>query len=167
MLKKRLSSFDFNSWPPPLILKHNYQLLSFRYYFHSINDLHFQISLHTSNKAFQCEFCNKEFARKYSLTVHRRIHTGVKDYKCDICSMAFRASNYLLEHKRIHTGKSENSTSSTLFVGKWQIHSDRISQYNYYNHHEIYNVTTTETRISKESKSNFFILYYMWYMLGQ
>jgi len=66
---------------------------------------------------------------------------------------------------REYTQVSPNSTSSTSFVGKWQIHSDHISQYNYHNHYNIYNVTTIETRISKESKSNFFIL--LLTMLGQ
>ena len=75
-------------------------------------NLIFQTSLHSDKKAFQCDFCSKEFARKYSLTIHRRIHTGVKDYKCDVCSMAFRASNYLLQHKRIHTGLIEVKTQS-------------------------------------------------------
>ncbi|KPJ01052.1 Zinc finger protein 3 [Papilio xuthus] len=61
-------------------------------------------SIHSDQKNFKCEFCEKEFARRYSLNVHRRIHTGERNYKCDYCNKTFRASSYRLSHMRTHTG---------------------------------------------------------------
>ncbi|KPJ16238.1 Oocyte zinc finger protein XlCOF28 [Papilio machaon] len=61
-------------------------------------------SIHSDQKNFKCEFCDKEFARRYSLNVHRRIHTGERNYKCDYCNKTFRASSYRLSHMRTHTG---------------------------------------------------------------
>ncbi|XP_059059504.1 uncharacterized protein LOC131852790 [Achroia grisella] len=61
-------------------------------------------SIHSNQKHFKCEFCMKEFARKYSLSLHRRIHTGERNYKCEYCNKSFRASHYRLSHMRTHTG---------------------------------------------------------------
>lgn len=63
------------------------------------------MSIHSEQRQFQCEYCGKDFARKYSLIVHRRIHTGEKNYRCEYCNKTFRASSYLQNHRRIHTGE--------------------------------------------------------------
>merc|ERR1719233_474025 len=54
---------------------------------------------------FQCDFCNKLFAKKSNLIKHRRIHTGEKPYQCEVCEKAFSQRTSLVIHMRRHTGE--------------------------------------------------------------
>ena len=52
------------------------------------------------SKPFICDFCNRGFARKDYLDVHRRIHTGEKPYACQLCSYRAAQQNNLKIHIR-------------------------------------------------------------------
>jgi uncharacterized Zn-finger protein len=60
--------------------------------------------VHTGEKPYQCDLCCMKFTRSDILTIHKRIHTGDKPYSCDLCPKKFAQSNSLTYHKRIHTG---------------------------------------------------------------
>ena len=55
-------------------------------------------------KPFQCEQCDRRFARASDLKVHMPVHSDDKPFKCDECKKMFTRLSTLKEHTRIHTG---------------------------------------------------------------
>ncbi|XP_022093800.1 zinc finger protein 271-like [Acanthaster planci] len=52
---------------------------------------------------YVCDFCNKDFGKKYDLIRHRRIHLRVRPFGCDICNRRFTQKRHLVEHQAKHT----------------------------------------------------------------
>jgi uncharacterized Zn-finger protein len=61
--------------------------------------------VHEKSGDFVCNFCTKRFFRKCDQILHERMHTGEKPYKCDGCEKAYHRKEILKRHiDSIHSG---------------------------------------------------------------
>lgn len=63
--------------------------------------IHFRI--HTNEKRFVCELCNKRFSEKCTLNKHLVRHAGEKSFICATCGKGFCDKSGLTTHLITHT----------------------------------------------------------------
>ena len=65
--------------------------------------------IHTNEKPYECDVCEKRFSESSALKRHVRIHTNEKPYECDVCEKRFTRASSLRDHMRIHTKRNRTS----------------------------------------------------------
>ena len=56
----------------------------------------------------KCRFCEKVFNKTSDRVRHERVHTGEKPYICNVCNKGFRQKAHLLGHcMRLHNATDE------------------------------------------------------------
>lgn len=74
--------------------------------FSSITNLGRHMMIHTGEKRFKCEECDRSFIQKVDYEAHmRRKHTGERPYECKICEKSFYEFSVLHRHKKTRTHK--------------------------------------------------------------
>ena len=61
------------------------------------------VRIHTNEKPYACDVCEKRFSDSSNFTKHMRVHTKKKPYECDVCEKRFRQSQHLNEHICVFT----------------------------------------------------------------
>ena len=65
--------------------------------------IHYLLFLGDGNP-HSCSYCKKTFLCDSALTIHERIHTGEKPFSCDMCNKCFSDPAVLNRHKkRVHS----------------------------------------------------------------
>lgn len=66
--------------------------------------------VHTREKPFHCEVCQKGFIERNDYERHKITHTGTKPFYCDICKNGFNRKSDMVRHKLM---KHRNGIVST------------------------------------------------------
>jgi len=56
--------------------------------------------IHTNEKPYECDVCEKRFRQSGSLKIHKRIHTNEKPFECHVCEKRYRSGSGLKYHVR-------------------------------------------------------------------
>ncbi|KAG8237700.1 hypothetical protein J437_LFUL016870, partial [Ladona fulva] len=91
----------------------------------SNSSLFTHMKIHSGDRRFSCEKCQKTFMRKECLQKHMSSHGDYRPFKCDKCPKAFKLKYHLEQHGISHTGKRRYPCPhcEDSFRTRWQFKS--------------------------------------------
>jgi len=87
--------------------------------------------MHTGERRFNCQLCDKRFKHISTLRSHEQIHTGERRYICQICDKRFTQISSLCRHKIMHTGECRFSgklCDNRFFQASNHLHMGKSTQ---------------------------------------
>jgi len=73
-----------------------------------------QQGIHTVERTYRCDICNRTFKQLRYLKVHQHVHTGKRLYSCDVCNKIFKRLENLKVHQREYTGERPSAVKCVI-----------------------------------------------------
>jgi len=99
-----------------------------QYSFAALRGLNDHKMIHTGERPYECDVCQKKFITSSALKSHKKVHSDIKAFSCEQCEAQFRFRQGLLNHiERKHSDKRK--VYKCRECGKTYLNSDSLKKH--------------------------------------